>query len=114
MTAQEDAKAHLANAEEFLEAASMANDAGLCNAATSNAVISGINSKSAICLQLTGRTGKTGNNAADVAELKTSGGVDQALVATFDQLLRATSASDAEDAIAWAGQLLEAARGVVA
>ena len=41
MTASEDATAHLAKATEFLEAAILARDAGLYNAATSNAVISG-------------------------------------------------------------------------
>lgn len=110
MSASEDAAAHLAKATEFLEAAELANDAGLYNAATSNAVISGINSKSVICLGLTGRTGTRGNPAEDIAELKAAGGVGQAQAGTFDQLLRADSGSDAVQAIGWAGQLLEAAR----
>jgi len=94
MTALEDATAHLAKATEFLEAAELAIDAGLQNAATSNAVISGINSKNVICLQLTGRTGTTGNHAEDIAELNASGAIGQAQVATFDRRLRASSGSD--------------------
>jgi hypothetical protein len=111
--AHEDAKAHLAKATEFLEAATMANDAGLYNAAASDAVISGINSKNVICLRLTGRTGTTGNHAEDIAELKASGAIGQAQAATFDRLLRADSGSDAGQAIGWADQLLEAAKSVV-
>jgi len=116
MTANEDAPAHLAKATEFLEAAELANDAGLYNAAAHDAVISGVNSKSVICLQLTGKTGRTGttqNHADAVAELKASGTIGQAQANTFDRLLRATSGSDAGQAIGWAGQLLEAAKGVV-
>ena len=90
MTATEDAAAHLAKATEFLEAAELASDAGLDNPATSNAVISGINSKSAICLQLKGKTGRTdttGNHAEDIAELTAAGPIGMAQAATFDQLL---------------------------
>jgi hypothetical protein len=45
MTALSDAAAHLAKAREFLEAAELTHDLELHNAATSNAVTSGINSK---------------------------------------------------------------------
>jgi len=110
MNASKDAKAHLANAKEFLAAANQANEAGLHNAATSNAVWSGTHSKSAICLHLTGKTGTRGNAAEDLAELRASGGVGLSLADTFEQLLRAGSGSDAGQAIGWAGQLLEAAR----
>jgi hypothetical protein len=58
MPALDDARAHLAKAREFLEAAELTNDLGLFNAAASSAVTSGINSKDAICLTLTGRTRK--------------------------------------------------------
>lgn len=57
-TALQDARAHLAKAREFLTAAESAASQDLHNAATSNAVVSGINSKDAICLQLTGTTTK--------------------------------------------------------
>ena len=55
-----------------------------------------------------------GNHAEDIAELKASGVVGQAQAPTFDQLLRATSGSDAGQAIEWAGQLLTAAKSVMA
>jgi len=112
MTATEDAAAHLALAKEFLAAAKQANDAGLHDASVANAVWSGVHSKNAICLRLTGRAVTRGNPAEDIAELQASG-VGGVHVDTFDQLLRATSGSDAGQAIGWAGQLLEAARGVV-
>ena len=114
MSATEDAAAHLAKATEFLEAAELAHDAGLLDAATSNAVISGINSKSAICLRLTGRTGTAGNPAEDMAELNASGAIGQAQSATFERLLRASSGSDAGQAIGWAAQLLAGAKSVMA
>lgn len=117
-----DAKAHLAKAREFLEAAEVSNDLGLYNAATSNAATSGINSKDAICLALTGRTGKTENHAEAIAELKATGAVGRAQAATLDRLVRlkpksqyqasSISASDATKAIGWATRLLEAAEGV--
>jgi hypothetical protein len=114
MTAHEDAAAHLAKATEYLEAAELAKYVGLHNPATSNAVISGINFKNAICLQHTGRTGTTGNHAEDIVEVTAAGPTGMAQAATFDQLLRATSGSDAGQAIEWAGQLLTAAKSVMA
>ena len=117
-----EAKAHLAKAREFLEAAELNNELALDNAATSNAVTSGINSKDAICLKLTGRTGKTENRAEAIAELKSTGAVGRAQATTFDRLLRlkaksqyqtvSISPSDATKAIAWAARMLEAAVGV--
>lgn len=122
MSALTDAKAHLAKAREFLEAAEVSNDLALYNAATSNAVTSGTNSKDAICLKLTGRTGKTENHAEAIAELKATGMVGRAQATTFDRLLRlkarsqyqtvSISATDATKAIAWAVRMLEAAVGV--
>lgn len=44
------------------------------NAATSDAVISGINSKDAICLALTGETGTSDNHNEAVKELRLAGG----------------------------------------
>lgn len=73
MSALRDAEAHLAKAQEFFDAAEVALDLDLYNAATSNAVTSGINSKDAICLKLTGKAGKTENHADAVKELKQAG-----------------------------------------
>lgn len=73
MTALDEAKAHLAKAREFLEAAELTNDLDLHNAAASSAVTSGINSKDAICLALTGRTNKSDNHNEAVAELRDAG-----------------------------------------
>jgi len=122
VSALTDAKAHLAKAREFLEAAALNNDLALYNAATSNAVTSGINSKDAICLKLTGRTGKMENHTEAIAELKATGSVGRAQATTFDRLLRlkarsqyqtvSISASDATKAIAGAVRMLEAAVGV--
>ncbi|MCO5317796.1 MAG: HEPN domain-containing protein [Microthrixaceae bacterium] len=67
------ARAHLAKAREFLDAAELNLEVDLYNAATSNSVISGINSKDATCLRLTGTTEKTENHSAAVAELKSAG-----------------------------------------
>ena len=57
MTPSNDAKAHLAKSQEFLASAEDNLALGRLNAATSDAVISGIDAKDAICLKLTGRTG---------------------------------------------------------
>ena len=73
MTALEEARLHLAKAREFLDSAETSRDLGLNNAAASNAVISAVNSKDAISLALTGRTGKSDNHAQAVEELKRSG-----------------------------------------
>lgn len=73
MGALEDAHAHLAKAQEFLAAAEFTLDLDLFNAATSSAVSSGINSKDAICLRLTGVSRKTDDHAQAVAELAQAG-----------------------------------------
>ncbi|GAA1609241.1 hypothetical protein GCM10009789_74650 [Kribbella sancticallisti] len=122
MTALDDARAHLTKAREFLEAAELTNDLGLYNAAASNAVTSGINSKDAICLTLTGRTHKADNHAEAVAELKAAGSAGRESGSTFSRLLRLKSKSqyqsesvsptDAAKSIEWASRLLETARSV--
>ena len=56
MTAFKEAQLHLSKAREFLEAAEVNRDRNLHNPTTSDAIISAINSKDAICLALTGRT----------------------------------------------------------
>ena len=72
MTALEEARRHLAKAREFLDAAETSRDLGLANAASSNAVISAINGKDAICLAVTGRTSKSDNHTQAVDELRGS------------------------------------------
>jgi len=123
MTALEDAVAHLAKAREFLEAAELTRDLELYNAATSNAVTSGINSKDAICLSLTGRTAKADNHAEAVAELKAAGRTGREIASTFSRLLRlkpksqyqaaSISASDAARSIEWATRMLDVAKALV-
>ncbi len=122
MSALKDAKAHLAKAREFLEAAELNHDLALYNAATSNAVTSGVNSKDTICLKLSGRTEESENHAEAIIELKSTGVVGRTQATTFERLLRlkvksqyqtvSISASDATKAIAWAARMLEAAVGV--
>jgi uncharacterized protein (UPF0332 family) len=62
MTPVEEANLHLAKAKEFLEAAETTLEMELFSAATSSAVTSGINSKDAVCLRLTGHTEKSDNH----------------------------------------------------
>ncbi|WBQ06582.1 HEPN domain-containing protein [Kribbella sp. CA-293567] len=120
MTALDNARAHLTKAREFLEAAQLTNDLELFNAATSSAVTSGINSKDAICLALTGRTRKADNHAEAVTELKATGPAGREVSSTFSRLLRlksrsqyqaeSISAADASKSVEWAARLLEVAR----
>lgn len=58
------------------------------NAATSNAVIAGINAKDAICLVLTGKTSKANDHRQAVAELRKAGKIGAGLAATLDRLLK--------------------------
>ncbi|TDW65941.1 HEPN domain-containing protein [Kribbella pratensis] len=122
MTALDEARAHLAKAREFLEAADLTYDLQLYNAAASNAVTSGINSKDAICLALTGRTKKSDNHAEAIAELKGAGSAGRDSSTTLSRLLRlksksqcqaaSVSAADAAKSIDWAARLFETAQTV--
>ncbi|MEV4260784.1 HEPN domain-containing protein [Kribbella sp. NPDC049584] len=122
MTALDEARAHLAKAREFLEAADLTNDLQLYNAAASNAVTSGINSKDAICLILTGRTKKSDNHAEAIAELKGAGSAGRDSSTTLSRLLRLKSksqyqaasvtAADAAKSIDCATRLFETAQTV--
>ncbi|MEV5967856.1 hypothetical protein AB0L70_39180 [Kribbella sp. NPDC051952] len=122
MTSLDEARAHLAKAREFLEAAELTNDLQLFNAAASNAVTSGINSKDAICPALTGRTEKSDNHAEAVAELKGSGSAGRDSSSTLSRLLKlksksqyqagSVSASEATKSVGWAGRLLDSAQAV--
>ena len=123
MTYLADAKAHLDKAREFLESARDEYDFERYNAAVSSAVISGINSKDAICLKTTRKTTKTENHNEAVRELRLSGPDGASLDATFRRLLglkpksqyQATpvSPSNARDAVNWAQRMYDVAAAVV-
>ena len=124
MTAVEEAQLHLSKAREFLEAAEVNRDRNLPNAATSNAVISAINSKDAICLALTGRTNKSDNHGEAVAELRRAGRAGADLSPTLNRLLKlkarsqyaplSVAATNASKAVEWAQQMFSGAQDVVA
>lgn len=123
MTPLNDARAHVAKAREFLEAARFSLDLGLFNAATSNAVLAGINSKDAICLRLTGRTRKADGHHEALAELRDAGPAGAQLASTLSRLLKlktksqyqsaSVSAADAGKALDWAVRMLEVAEATV-
>jgi len=123
VNALQQARAHLTKAREFLEAAELARELDLCNAAASAAVTSGINSKDAICLALTGRTGKTENHHDARAELRAAGPAGRSLETTFSRLLRlkqksqyqaaSVSAPEAIKSVEWADRMLTSATEVV-
>ncbi|MEK7409866.1 MAG: HEPN domain-containing protein [Actinomycetota bacterium] len=123
MGALEEAKQYLAKAREFLEAAQVNFDLDLFNAATSNAVTSGINAKDAICSKVTGRTGKSDDHNTAVDELRRSGPDVKSLAPTLRRLLTlkqkaqyqemSVSAADAKHAVRWAELIYEKAQIVV-
>ena len=125
-----EAKAHLRKATEFLTAAEQAAESELVNAAASNAVTSGINSKDAICLVLTGTTGKSDSHTDAIAELRSAGssskqlaGTTQNLATVLGRLMRLknksqyqsadVARSDALKAVGWAQTMLEGAEEIV-
>jgi uncharacterized protein (UPF0332 family) len=120
--ARDDALSHLSKAREFLDAARLELDAELFTAAASSAVLAGINAKDAICLRLTGRTGKSEDHRAAVPELAAAGPAGKVLESTFRRLLALkTSAqyqaapisrTDATKAVEWATRMVGAARDV--
>ena len=124
MTALEQARLHLSKAEEFLQAAETNLDQKLYNAATSDAIISAINAKDAICLALTGHTSKSDNHAEAVPELKRAGPAGADLSTTLNRLLKlktrsqyapmSIAPSHADKGVAWAQRMLSGARDVVA
>jgi hypothetical protein len=124
MSALAQARAHLGKAREFLDAARIGLELEQFNAATSNAVIAGINAKDAVCLRLTGRSRKADNHADALAELKSAGPAGAALAPTLSRLLKlktksqyqavSIATSDAHKAIEWATRLVEGAEDVLA
>lgn len=124
MSPLDEARAHLAQAREFLQAAEWNLELELFNAATSNAVISGINSKDAACLTLTGYTRKSDSHATAVTELRAAGAesgphadTTKRMATDLGRLLRlkgkaqyqtaAVARSDAQHAVSWAQRLLD-------
>jgi uncharacterized protein (UPF0332 family) len=124
MTALEEAQLHLSKAREFLEAADASRDRKLYNAAISDAIISAINSKDAICIALTGRTNKSDNHGEAVAELTRAGRAGADLSATLNRLLKLKARSqyaplsvtpaNANKAVECAQRMLSGAQDVVA
>jgi hypothetical protein len=88
MTPLTDARAHLAKAAEFSASGEENLAAERFTAATSDAVIAGINAKDAICLKLTGKTAKTDNHQTATAELRKAGGVGPTAAVTLGHLSR--------------------------
>jgi HEPN domain-containing protein len=123
LTPLQAARGHLAKAQEFLSEAKSALANGHVNAATSNAIIAGINAKDAICLVLVGKTSKADDHRQAVAELKKAGKIGADLAATLDRLLKPKTKSqyqslsmvikDAEAAVNQAVRLVEEAERVV-
>lgn len=123
MSPLEAARGHLAKAEEFLEEAKSALLNGHANAATSNAVIAGINAKDAICLALVGATSKSDDHRQAVNELKQAGKIGAGLASTLDRLLKpktksqyqsvSMSIKDAEVAVRQASRLVDEAAQAV-
>lgn len=124
MTPLQAARGHLAKALEFQTEARSALANGHLNAATSNAVIAGINAKDAICLLLVGTTNKADDHRQAVAELRKAGKVGADLAVTLDRLLKSKTKSqhqtsrmvlrDAQAAVKQANRLLEEAERVIA
>jgi len=124
MTAFKEAQLHLSKAREFLEAAEANRDRNLHNPATSDAIISAINSKDAICLALTGRTNKSDNHGEAVSELTRAGRAGADLSPTLNRLLKLKTKSqyaplsvtpaNANKALEWAQRMLSGAQDVVA
>jgi uncharacterized protein (UPF0332 family) len=123
MTTLDDARAHLSKAREFLTAARSNLDLELFNAASPDAVISGINCKDAICLRLTGTTRQSDGHGEAVAELRAASPGGAALAPSLSRLLRqktksqyqstSVTAADAKKAVEWAARLLEGTEAVV-
>ena len=123
MTALSDARAHLRKGRQFLESAYLSLDSDLFDAAASSAVVSGIHSKDAMCLAVTGKTTKSEDHTRAVKELRQSGPAGAAVAPTFSRLLgfktpsqylaKETVQSHAEQAIEWAQRMHDAAEGVV-
>ena len=94
MGALEEARGHLRKAREFLEAGQVTLDLNMFDAATSNAVHSGINAKDAMCLKLTGDSGKTQNHKDAATELRKAGPKAAAVADDLKRLLTVKSKAE--------------------
>lgn len=123
MSAVTDAKAHLSKAQQFLLAAEVSLDGRLWDPAASNAILAGINAKDAMCLHLTGRTGKADNHQEAVRELKHAGPVAAQNANHLQRLLslkalaqyqsRSVSAAKAAKAVHWATEMVDSAAVII-
>jgi len=123
MSVRHEAQVHVEKAREFLEVAVECVESRHFNAVASNAVISGINSKDAICLHITGLTNKKGDHLDAVDELRRSVSGTRDLASCLSRLISlksksqyqtvAISESDARKAVVWAQRLLDGAVEVV-
>ena len=114
-----EALAHLDKAQEFLNAARAALDAGWHNATASSAVSAGINAKDALCLAMAGRTTAADDHRLAVAELRELGQAGIEPGNALDRLLglkdraqydrRSVGASEAQAAVRRATTLVDAA-----
>jgi HEPN domain-containing protein len=114
-----DALAHLGKAQECLQAARAALEAGWHNAAASSAVTAGINAKDALCFALAGRSTAGDDHRSAVNELRTLGSAGREPAIALDRLLglkdraqydrRGVTATEAQAGVRRAATLVEAA-----
>jgi len=124
MSALRQAAVHLRKAKEFYAAGRDSLAENRFNAATSDAVVSGINSQDVICLMLTGRTGKADDHRQAVTELRSAGQDGRAAAMPLSRLLAVKTksqyapelitATDAEKAVDRAATMLVVAERLVA
>jgi len=122
MGARDDTINHLHKAREFLDAASLEFGRELFTAAASLALLTDINAEDAICLRLTGRTGKSDDHRSAVPELAAASPTGKALESTFRRLLglkttaqyqaAPISRTDATKSVDWATRTVDTARDV--
>lgn len=119
------ARGHLRMAREYGDVAVLAADSGRQSPSISNAVLAAINAKDAICLWLTGKTGKSDDHAAAARELRAAlaarvDGEPQALIDLIKQKNRVqydagfASAKESKAALRRADALLACAMQVMA
>lgn len=118
-----DALAHLAKAQEFLEAAQAALDALWLNAAVSSAVTAGINAEDALCFAMAGRSTAADDHKSAVNELRALGSAGREPATVLDRLLglkdraqydrRGVTAADAQAAVRRANVLVQTAERVL-
>ena len=103
MTRKDEARPHLAKAQEYLDAARLVLEYGHNNAACSLSVTAGINSKDVVCILSTGRTDKSDSHDKAVEDLSKSGPAGAHAAPSVTQ-------SDAEQCVKQAGRLVDDAK----